>query len=55
MAQDLRSIIEHLPRYSSSDDGPTGELTLTSLLDRALFLVGWTGGAATERAYGPYH
>ena len=43
MAQDLKSIIEHLPRYSSSDDGPTGELTLTALRDRALLLVGWTG------------
>jgi site-specific recombinase XerD len=43
MVEDLRSIIEHLPRYSSSDDGPTGELTLTSLRDRALLLVGWTG------------
>ena len=43
MVEDLKSIIEHLPRYSSSDDGPTGELTLTSLRDRALLLVGWTG------------
>jgi len=43
MVEDLRSTIEHLPRYSSSDDGPTGELTLTSLRDRALLLVGWTG------------
>ncbi|WP_103027202.1 site-specific integrase [Salinibacter altiplanensis] len=43
MAQDLRSIIEHLPRYSAESDGPTGELTLTSLRDRALLLVGWTG------------
>ena len=43
MVEDLRSIIEHLPRYSSSDDGPTDELTLTSLRDRALLLVGWTG------------
>jgi site-specific recombinase XerD len=43
MVEDLRSIIEHLPRYSSSDDGPTGRLTLTSLRDRALLLVGWTG------------
>jgi integrase len=43
MVEDLRSIIEHLPRYSSSDDGPAGELTLTSLRDRALLLVGWTG------------
>jgi len=43
MVEDLKSIIEHLPRYSSSDEGPTGELTLTSLRDRALLLVGWTG------------
>jgi site-specific recombinase XerD len=43
MVEDLRSIIEHLPRYPSSDDGPAGELTLTSLRDRALLLVGWTG------------
>ena len=43
MVEDLRSIIEHLPRYSSSDEGPTGELTLTALRDRALLLVGWTG------------
>ena len=43
MAQDLKSIIEHLPRYSSSDGGPTGELTLTALRDRALLLVGWAG------------
>jgi integrase len=42
-AQDLRSIVEHLPRYSSSDGGPTGRLTLTPLRDRALLLVGWTG------------
>jgi site-specific recombinase XerD len=43
MVEDLRSIIDHLPRYSSSDGGPTGELTLTALRDRALLLVGWTG------------
>jgi site-specific recombinase XerD len=43
LVEDLRSIIEHLPRYSASGDGPTGELTLTSLRDRALLLVGWTG------------
>ncbi|WP_103020138.1 site-specific integrase [Salinibacter altiplanensis] len=43
MAQDLRSIIEHLPRYSASGDGPTGELTLTAMRDKALLLVGWTG------------
>ena len=43
MVEDLRSIIEHLPRYSSSDSGPTGRLTLTALRDRALLLVGWTG------------
>jgi len=43
MVEDLRSIIEHLPRYSSSEDGPTGRLTLTALRDRALLLVGWTG------------
>ena len=43
MAQDLKSIIEHLPRYSTEGEGPTGDLTLTSLCDRALLLVGWTG------------
>jgi site-specific recombinase XerD len=43
LVEDLRSIIEHLPRYSAESDGPTGELTLTSLRDRALLLVGWTG------------
>ena len=43
MVEDLRSIIEHLPRYSTEDDGPTGQLTLTALRDRALLLVGWTG------------
>ena len=43
LVEDLRSIIEHLPRYSASGDGSTGELTLTSLRDRALLLVGWTG------------
>ena len=43
LVEDLKSIIEHLPRYSSSEEGPTGELTLTALRDRALLLVGWTG------------
>lgn len=43
LVEDLRSIVEHLPRYSASDGGPTGELTLTALRDRALLLVGWTG------------
>ncbi|MCS3698508.1 MULTISPECIES: site-specific integrase [Salinibacter] len=43
MVEDLRSILEHLPRYSSSDEGPAGELTLTALRDKALLLVGWTG------------
>jgi site-specific recombinase XerD len=43
MVEDLRSIIEHLPRYSNSDGGPTGRLTLTALRDRALLLIGWTG------------
>ena len=43
LVEDLRAIIEHLPRYSPTGDGPTGELTLTSLRDRALLLVGWTG------------
>lgn len=43
LVEDLKSIIEHLPRYSPSDSGPTSELTLTSLRDRALLLVGWTG------------
>jgi site-specific recombinase XerD len=43
LVEDLKSIIEHLPRYSTESDGPTGELTLTSLRDRALLLVGWIG------------
>ena len=43
LVEDLASIIEHLPRYSPSDDGPTGRLTLTALRDRALLLVGWAG------------
>jgi site-specific recombinase XerD len=43
MVEDLKSIIEHLPRYSTEGDGPTGRLTLTALRDRALLLVGWTG------------
>lgn len=43
LVEDLKSIIEHLPRYSASDGGPTGDLTLTALRDRALLLVGWTG------------
>ena len=43
MVEDLRSIIEHLPHYSSSDGGPTGRLALTALRDRALLLIGWTG------------
>lgn len=43
LVEDLKKIIEHLPRYNGSDDGPTGRLTLTSLRDRAILLVGWTG------------
>jgi len=43
LVEDLKSIIEHLPRYQAEADGPTGQLTLTSLRDRALLLVGWTG------------
>ena len=43
LVEDIRSIIEHLPRYSTEEDGPAGELTLTFLRDRALLLVGWTG------------
>jgi site-specific recombinase XerD len=43
LVEDLRSIIEHLPRYSATDEGRAGQLTLTSLRDRALLLVGWTG------------
>jgi site-specific recombinase XerC len=48
MVEDLRSMIEHLPRYSSSDDGPANERTLTSLPDHALLLVRWT--AALRRS-----
>jgi site-specific recombinase XerD len=43
LVEDLRSIVEHLPRYSTESDGPTGKLTLTALRDRALLLVGWAG------------
>jgi site-specific recombinase XerD len=43
LVEDLKAIIGHLPRYSAEEDGPTGELTLASLRDRALLLVGWTG------------
>jgi len=43
LVEDLKAIIGHLPRYSTEEDGPTGELTLTALRDRALLLVGWTG------------
>ncbi|MFB6271543.1 MAG: site-specific integrase [Salinibacter sp.] len=43
LVEDLKAIVEHLPRYSASEEGPTGRLTLTSLRDRALLLVGWTG------------
>ena len=43
LVEDLKSIVEHLPRYSAGDDGPTGDLTLTALRDKALLLVGWTG------------
>lgn len=38
MVKDLRRIIEHLPR-----DRETGMLTLASLRDRAILLVGWAG------------
>lgn len=38
MVEDLRRIIEHLPR-----DRKTGELTQASLRDRAILLVGWAG------------
>jgi len=43
LIEDLKKIIEHLPCYNEADDGPTGRLTLTSLRDRAILLVGWTG------------
>ena len=52
MVEDLRSIIEHLPRYQAKDDGPTRELTLTSLRDRALLLVGWTGALRRSELVG---
>ena len=38
LVEDLRRIIEHLPR-----DRKTGELTPASLRDRALLLIGWAG------------
>ena len=37
MVEDLRLIVQHLPRNEH------GELTLTSLRDRAILLIGWTG------------
>ncbi len=43
LVEDLKSTVEHLPRYSASDDGPAGELTLTSMRDKALLLTGWAG------------
>jgi len=43
LVEDLKAIIEHMPRYSASDEGSSGELTLTALRDRAVLLVGWTG------------
>ncbi len=52
MVEDLKSIIEHLPSYQAEDDGPTGELTLTSLRDRALLLVGWTGALRRSELVG---
>ena len=33
MVEDLKSIIEHLPRCSTENDRPTGKLTFTSLAD----------------------
>jgi integrase len=38
MAKDLRLIVQNLPR-----DPETGELTLASIRDRALLLIGWAG------------
>ena len=38
MVADLRRIIEHLPRNRKTD-----ELTLSSLRDRAILLIGWAG------------
>ena len=38
MAKDLRLIVQNLPR-----DRETGELTLASVRDRAILLVGWAG------------
>jgi site-specific recombinase XerD len=37
MVEDLRRIVQHLPREES------GELTIQSLRDRAILLVGWAG------------
>jgi site-specific recombinase XerD len=42
-SRDLKKTIENLPRYQIGDDGPMGRLTLQSLRDRALLLVGWAG------------
>ncbi|MCS4139537.1 site-specific recombinase XerD [Salinibacter ruber] len=39
----LKKVIDQLPEYSAGDDGPTGRLTLKSLRDKALLLVGWAG------------
>ncbi|HET6567488.1 MAG TPA: site-specific integrase [Rhodothermales bacterium] len=47
MVEDLRRIIQHLPQ-----DKKTGELTLTSLRDRALLLIGWAGALRRSEIVG---
>lgn len=47
MAQDLRAIVQQLPR-----DPETGALTLASLRDRALLLLGWAGALRRSELVG---
>jgi integrase len=43
LVDELKMIVENLPRYAPGENGRTGDLTLTALRDRAVLLVGWTG------------
>lgn len=47
MASDLRLIVQNLPR-----DPESGDLTPTSLRDRALLLIGWTGALRRSELVG---
>lgn len=46
MAEDLRLTVQHLPT------GGSGELTITSLRDRAILLVGWAGALRRSEIVG---